>query len=42
MVSIFIGFLVTAPALRAKEAARSTGRLLRELCQLQPAAHAMN
>jgi hypothetical protein len=42
MVSIFIGFLATARALRAKEAARSTWRPLREVCELQPAAHAMN
>jgi hypothetical protein len=42
MVLIFIGFLVTVRSLRAEAARRSAGRLLREVCELQPAAHAMN
>jgi len=42
MVSIFIGVLATVRSLRAEAARRRTERLLREVCELQPAAHAMN
>jgi hypothetical protein len=42
MVSIFIGFLANVRTLRAGETRRSTGHLSREVCELEPAAHAMN
>jgi hypothetical protein len=38
MVSIFIGFLATARFLRADETRHGTGRTLRDVCELQPAA----